>query len=123
MESSTIKSKIAFKKLIEENLTYSMISNLTFEEYKKFVFSFFTEMNRIRSEGIKKEDVDSFLNKHYSNVMVSSDDDDVMFERRFTTIMEELTEFCSSPHFWRTDFDIYMEKWNKFFLISWFKEI
>lgn len=123
MENNTIKPLVDFKELVESHLTYYIVSKLTYEEYKSFVFSFFTELNRIRNEGVKKEEVDTFLNKHYSNFMVSSDDNDVMFERKFTAIMEELTEFCSSPHFWKTDFTIYMQKWGRLFLISWFKQI
>ncbi|EHO13468.1 hypothetical protein MODO_3350 [Myroides odoratimimus] len=86
------------------------------------MYAFFTELDSIRNRGLEKVCIDQFLNSYYSYVMVSGDDD-VMLERRFTSIMEELTELCASPFFWKTDFTIYMEKWESFFKSSWFKNV
>ncbi|WP_254050320.1 hypothetical protein [Myroides sp. N17-2] len=111
------------KYLIGSKLTYSVMSKLTFEEYMSFVYAFFSELNTMRNKGLKKEDVDSIIKKQYSDVISVFDDNDVMFERRFEVFNEELTEFCSSPLFWNTDFTEYMKKWQFAFQHKWFKQV
>lgn len=117
------KSKKEFESFIEENLNYSIISNLTFEEYKNLVFDIFTRLNELKNLNINKDDIKEIINRHFSKVMMSDNDSDIMFERRFSGITEEIVEFCSAPFFWETDFNLYKRKWDKYFESDWFKKI
>lgn len=123
MENKISKSKAEFESFITENLNYPTISKMAFEEYKDFIYLVFTKLNRWRENGLNREDIDSFVNKHYSNVMDFCDIDDVMFERRFSGVTEELVEFCSDPMFWGTEFDLYMKKWERMFKGDWYKYV
>ena len=118
-----IQSRIAFERLVEDALTYSVISKMTFEEYKDFLFYFFTEVYKLKENGLRKEDVEPIISQNYSDVLSTSDDEDIMFVRRFEVFNEELLEFCSSPFFWKTSLETYLKKWDRLFDIDWFKEV
>jgi len=121
MGDSTIEQKLNFENFIFENLNYTVVSKLTFNEYKSYVYLFFSKLNEFKLKGLQKNDVESFVKNHYSNVMSMADENDIIFERRFTSITEELIEFCSDPFFWNTDLHVYMKKWDKLFDSKWFK--
>lgn len=54
--------------------------------------------------------------------MSTADEKDVLFERRFSGITEELTSFCADPMFWYTDdFEFFIKKWQKSFEGDWYK--
>ena len=120
MDNSTFKPKIEFENLVKENLNYYKISKMSFEEYKDFLFFFFYEVDKLRMEGLKKNDVEKIISKNYSDVISNFNNNDFMFERRFEIFNEELIEFGSSPFFWQTDIKKYMEKWKKLLYIGWF---
>jgi len=123
MESSTIKPQIEFENLVNNNLIYGKISKMSFEQYKEFVFYFFTEVDKFKKKGLRKDDVKDHVMKNYSDVMSTFDDDDILFERRFEVFNEELIEFCSSPFFWSTNLETYFKKWNRRFDIDWYKNV
>ncbi|MVO10870.1 hypothetical protein GOQ30_16990 [Flavobacterium sp. TP390] len=113
MENSTIQSAIDFQNFITNNLTYPVISKMSFIDYKKFVFKLFEDLNYLRNQGLKRDDISNFVNTHYSRITEFSDDADILFERRFSGITEELIGFCSDPIFWYSDFSIYKRKWER----------
>ena len=117
------KLKIEFETFLLENLTYPVISDMNFEEYKSFVFDVFRRLNELKNLGINKQDIGDFVQKLFTEVMDVANDSDIMFERRFSSITEEIYEFCPDPFFWNTDFDIYMKKWDRGFQTDWFKSI
>src|SRR6476469_7106866 len=106
MENHAVK--LEFENLISENLTYAVISKMTFDEYKKFIVLLFSKINQWRNEGLTRDDIDSFIKQHYSKITSTDVDTDVLFERRFSAVTEELQEFCADPHFWNTNFEVYM---------------
>ena len=121
MENGTFKLKLEFENLLTNNLNYSVISIMDFDQYKDFVINLLRELNQLKEEGLGREEVDDFVKKHYTNVTAFADDTDILFERRFSAITEELIHFCADPFFWDTDFDIYMRKWYKMFETDWYK--
>ena len=123
MENGTFKLKLEFENLLTNNLNYSVISIMDFDQYKDFVISLFKELNQLKKKGLKREDIDDFVRKHYANVTSFADDTDILFERRFSAITEELNHFCADPFFWNTDFDLYMKKWHRGFEVDWYKRI
>ena len=123
MANNTIQSTIDFQNFITNNLTYPVISKMSFSDYKNFVYNLFTSLNRLRNQGLKRDDINNFVNTHYSKITEFSDDNDILFERRFSGITEELIGFCSDPIFWQTDFDIYKKKWERRFENSWYEKI
>jgi hypothetical protein len=123
MEYSKIKSVIDFKKYLIDNLNYLVISTMDFNEYKDFVYKLFSKLDELRNSGMQKKDIEDFIQNHYASVISNVDDNDILFERRFSSITEELLEFCSDPFFWNSDFDLYMKKWARGFEVSWFKNI
>jgi len=123
MDNYIIKSKLDFENFIVENLNYAVISNMTFDAYKKFVYFSFFKLNELKLNGLEMTDIESFVKNHYSNVTSLSDDADVLFERRFSSITEELIGFCPDPIFWSTDFDLYIKKWDKLFEVDWFRKV
>lgn len=123
MEKSTESLRIEFEVFIKENLTYESLSKMSFDQYSFFVFNLFKKIDNLKRQGIEKDLAIEFINKHFSFVMESADDTDILFERRFSAITEEITEFCSNPFFWETDFVLYMQKWEKLFQIDWFKKV
>lgn len=123
MEDSTSKSQIEFENLVIDNLTYKRISIMSFEEYKEFVLYFFTEVDQLKQKKLRKENIENFIKKHYSDTMSNFDDNDDLFERRFEVFNEELLEFCSSPFFWNTSLETYLKKWDAYFNNDWFKKV
>jgi len=123
MENGAGSLQIEFEVFISENLTYQNLSKMNFEQYSSFVYNLFSRMNNLKQQGIRRDLVDKFIHTHYSLIMMSANDADVLFERRFSAITEELTEFCSNPFFWETDFTLYMQKWKKLFQIDWLKKV
>ncbi|UUC46721.1 hypothetical protein [Flavobacterium cerinum] len=123
MENSAFKSKIEFEKYLEDNFNYHTVSKMNFDDYRIFVIELFSRLYELKKNGLEKEHIYDFVNKYYSNVMENADDSDIMFERRFSAVIEELSEFCSSPFFWDSDLDVYFKKWDKLFQIDWFKNI
>jgi hypothetical protein len=121
MAYSSIKSKLELECFLKEKLSYYNLSKMTFEEYVKFVNSLFYTLNVIRKNGIQREDLFDFVQNLYSDVMSDFDDSDVLFERRFSIIVEELIAFTSDPIFWYSDFDVYMKKWDELFKVDWLK--
>ncbi|MBD3842021.1 MAG: hypothetical protein IE909_09090 [Campylobacterales bacterium] len=114
---------LEFKQFVIDNLNYPNLSKMNFDEYKLFFYNFFDKMNHFRNNGLTFEDIENFIREHDSNIMSEANDADVMFERRFSVITEELLLFCADPFFWYTDYDIYMKKWEKAFESYWFRII
>ncbi|QEE50113.1 hypothetical protein FUA48_11135 [Flavobacterium alkalisoli] len=123
MEINTNQTVAEFKNFIENNLNYPVLSVMSFDDYKSFVIKVFTRLNELKNMGITKNEINSFINKHYSNVMVDANDNDILFERRFSAITEDIVEFCVNPFFWSIDFDVYMKKWDKLFATDWCKKV
>lgn len=119
----TFESQLDFENFIEENLNYEIISNMTFEEYKRFVFFLFKQLNKLKINGLERNNISVFVNNHYSKITSSADEDDILFERRFSSITEELNAFCSDPIFWYSDFSLYIKKWEKMFEGTWYKNV
>jgi hypothetical protein len=112
-----IKPITEFETFILENVNYERISKMTFDEYKGFVYDIFSKLNVWRNNGLKREDVMSFVNEHYYNTLSSGAEQDVLFVRRFESVIEEI--YGGHHNFWSTTFGIYMEKWEKEFVIDW----
>lgn len=123
MESSTFKSAIEFEFFLKMNLNYEVISTMDMNEYKIFVKDLFKGLNELKKRGLERKDIFEFVQNHCYNIMSFADEDDVIFERKFSAITEELIEFCSDPSFWNSDFDIYIKKWDKRFETSWYEKI
>ncbi|MGV7108068.1 hypothetical protein [Flavobacterium sp. U410] len=123
MEYSAFESKLDLEQYIIKNFNYDVISKMTFDDYKKKVYHFFTELNKLKENGLKKGDIEDFLSNHYSSVIDVSDDDDILFERRFTIIIEELVEFCPAPFFWDIEFSDYKKKLDIYFESYWLKQV
>lgn len=119
----TFKSKIEFESFLEEKLNYLTISIMSFDEYKSFVYDLFDRLNKLRNLGVDKDEIKDFVHKHFSNVMSAADDSDILFERRFASITEDIIEFCADPFFWETDYSVYLQKWDRAFKHDWFKKI
>jgi len=124
MENRTIKSKLELEVYLTNNLNYSIISKMDFNEFKEFVLLLFREMNKLKKDGLEREDVFDFIQNLYNNQMSIVDETDILFERRFSGITEELISFCADPIFWYTDdFEIYIKKWEGAFEGDWYKVI
>ncbi|RYJ44539.1 hypothetical protein [Flavobacterium beibuense] len=123
MENNINQAVTAFKNFIENNLNYHVLSVMSFDDYKSFVVKVFALLNELKSMGVTKNEIYSFINKHYSNVTSAADENDILFERRFSAITEDIIEFCANPLFWSTDFDVYMKKWDKLFATDWCKKV
>jgi hypothetical protein len=120
----TIKEKEeAFYLFLKDKLTYPAMADMDFKKYKVLVVDVFNRLNDLKSLGVNEEEIKDFINKYYYAVMGFEEDEDVLFERRFSAITEEIVEFCPNPFFWDTDFDIYMKKWDKFFQMDWLKKV
>lgn len=115
------ETRLEFEKYLTGNLNYSTFSKMTFDQYQEFIINLFTRLNELRNSGMLRREIEDLINQIYRK---ESDffDNDVLFERRFTSLTEEILEFCPDPFFWSTDFDIYMKKWEKAFKIDWFKD-
>lgn len=118
-----LKLKATFELFLEKNLNYSIMSKMTFEEYKSFVFVVFDRLNELRNLDIIREDITPFIQAFYYNESFNIDDSDILFERRFSAIVEEIEEFCPNPHFWETDYKVYLKKWDRWFHQDWLKKI
>ncbi|MQP52964.1 MULTISPECIES: hypothetical protein [unclassified Flavobacterium] len=117
-----LNSKIELEVYLTNNLNYSVISRMDFNEFKEFVLKLFKEINELKNEGLKRDDIFDFIQNLYKNEMSMADEKDVLFERRFSGITEELTSFCADPMFWYTDdFEIFIKKWQKSFEYDWYK--
>jgi hypothetical protein len=124
MGSRTIKSKIELEIFLTNNLSYSVMSKMDFKEFKEFVCFLFRELNELKKDGLEREDIFDFIQNIYCNEMSIADETDILFERRFSGITEELTSFCADPMFWYTnDFDTFMKKWQIEFEGDWYKYI
>lgn len=110
-----------FEIFIKENLNYQTISVMSFDEYKSFVYDLFNKLNKLKNLGVNIDEVKDLVHKQYSIVTQSADDSDILFERRFSAITEEIVEFCPDPFFWKTDYNVYIRKWERAFEHDWFK--
>jgi len=116
---NTINKQIKSKLL--KYLSYNHISKLTFSEYQSFVFDLFYWLESLKNEKINFDELVTFVKGIYYKE--SEYFDDIMFERRFVKIAEEIYHFCSKPYFWETNYEIYILKWHEIFESSWLKEI
>jgi hypothetical protein len=111
MEYSTINNKIELENFLYKYLNYPVISKMKFNEYKVFVFFLFEEVNKLKINRLKIENVMEFVNNHFSEFYEDSDE---IYERRFSFITEELVGFCADPRFWFHDFNDFKVILNKF---------
>jgi hypothetical protein len=111
METNKIKIE-ELKNIIKKELDYNCISKLSLNEYHKFIYDFFKILTLYKQQGIKKEDVEDFVNKLY-NSQSSYFEDDAIKEDMFSFITEEILNFCPSPFFWDISLEEYMLKWEK----------
>ncbi|WP_295232000.1 hypothetical protein [uncultured Chryseobacterium sp.] len=113
MDTSKIKIE-ELKNIIKEELNYNNISNLSIDEYRKFIYDFFKILTSYKQQGIKKADIEDFINKLYTS-QSSNFKNDIIKEDMFSFITEEMLNFCPSPFFWDISLEEYMEKWEKIY--------
>lgn len=113
MDTSKIKIE-ELKNIIEKELSYDYISELSVDEYRKFIYDFFKILNSYKEQGIKKVDIEDFINKLYTS-QSSHFKEDVTKEDMFSFITEEILNFCPSPFFWDISLNEYMQKWEKIY--------
>ncbi len=123
MDNFSIKSKFDLEVFLIHNLNYSVISKMNFNDYKNFVVKLFNVLNELKKEGLKREDIYDFIQNLYFNEMTKENEANILFERRFSAITEELNAFCADPMFWYSDFDSFMRKREKAFDIDWYKKV
>ena len=123
MDNRTIKSKLELEVYLTNSLNYSVISKMDFNEYKTFVINLFNELNELKKEGLEREDIFDFTQNHYFKKMSIENETDVLFERRFSGITEELISFCADPMFWHSEFELFIKKWENAFDGDWYKKI
>ncbi|WP_261511326.1 hypothetical protein [Chryseobacterium paludis] len=96
-----------------ERLDFKTVSTSDNNDFRTLAHSFFTQINKLRDEGlILNDDFKKLINDKH----IEYDDDnygsDPLFEERMQHILSELTGFCSPPWFWSTPFDEYLaNKW------------
>lgn len=120
MTNGISRQQLEFQELINHHLTYSIMVGMPFEGYKKLVLKIFNNLSALRNQGLMWRDVNKLVKAHYS---LHIDDTDILFERRFSGITEEVTGFCSDPQFWTTDFESYMLKWERMFATGWYEKV
>lgn len=123
MDNRTIRSKLELEVYLRNSLNYSAISKMAFNEYKTFVINLFNELNELKKEGLEREDIFDFTQNLYFNGMSIENEIDVLFERRFSGITEELISFCTDPMFWHSEFELFIKKWENTFDGDWYKKV
>ncbi|MCF2218682.1 hypothetical protein H9Q08_05135 [Chryseobacterium sp. PS-8] len=108
---------IELKNIIEKELNYNFISELSVDEYRKFIYNFFKILSSYKEQGIKKEDIEDFINKLYTSES-SHFKGNIIGEDMFSFITEEIVNFCPSPFFWNISLEEYMQKWEKIYFPS-----
>lgn len=116
MEPSNVELK--FREIIKNRLNYFVISKMNFGEYKHFVYTLFDDVNNLRKDGLTYSYASNIIHEQFYEVS-DFGENDVLFERRFSIITEELSEFCSGPYFWQTDHKTYMKKWERILKSDW----
>ncbi|MDF2553610.1 MAG: hypothetical protein K0R77_2885 [Chryseobacterium sp.] len=116
MDTGKIKIE-ELKDIISEKLNYNIISKLSVDEYRKFIYDFFNILSLYKQQGVKREDIEGFINKLYTN-QSSHFSGDIIKEDMFSFITEEILNFCPSPFFWNISLEEYMQKWEKIYFSS-----
>lgn len=90
------------------------------DSYRLFVDDFFIWLDKLKNEGLKRDDIYVTINDIYCE---QSDffDLDSLFEDRFGNVTDEVIAFCPDPFFWDVNLNEYMEKWNKGFTLGFLK--
>ncbi|EAZ96066.1 hypothetical protein FBBAL38_01565 [Flavobacteria bacterium BAL38] len=52
---------------------------MDFNEFKEFVLKLFKEINKLKNEGLKRDDIFDFIQNLYKNEMSMADEKDVLF--------------------------------------------
>ncbi|PQL89461.1 hypothetical protein [Apibacter adventoris] len=112
METSKIDE---IKENISNSLNYNNIKNLTGSEYEDFVINFFKELNKYKEQGIKKKDIEAFVNDLYTRELALLDDNDKINEEKFSDLVGEIIGFCPSAFFWEIPLDDYIKKWQNIY--------
>ncbi len=110
----TSKIIIELTDIISKELNYKYIGKLSYEEYSKFVYNFFKTLDYYKKKGVKKGDIEDFVNKLHTSQSTYFNDD-MIEEDKFSFITEEIVNFCPSPFFWDVPLKEYMQKWEKFY--------
>ncbi len=114
----TSKMKIEeLKEIIEKELNYNYISELSIDQYSRFIYNFFGILTLYKKEGITKEDIEGFINNLYTSQSVYFSGN-IIKEDMFSFITEEILNFCPSPFFWNIPLEEYMKKWEKIYFPS-----
>ncbi|MDN3672414.1 hypothetical protein QWY99_05005 [Flavobacterium branchiarum] len=103
-----IKEKLVFK------LSYENLKLMNSEQFKLFGIELFKWLDELRTNGLRKNDLEQCVNEIY---YIQSDyfDKDPLFEERIYVITNEIISFCASPFFWDISLEEYLGKWNSFF--------
>lgn len=102
------------KSILKNQLNFILIRELSKNDYRNFIYKFFSMLNEYKNFGLKKDDLYDFLLIYIKEESKNYSEDDI-FEKRFVPLTEELICFCPSPFFWDIPLEEYMKKWERLY--------
>lgn len=106
--------KKEIKSILKNKLNFILIRELSKNDYRTFIYEFFSMLNEYKNFGLKMIDIEDFVNDVFTD-QSKYFDGNIINEDKLGFITEELICFCPSPFFWDIPLEEYMKKWERLY--------
>ena len=102
------------KSILKNQLNFILIRELSKNDYRNFIYEFFSMLNEYKNFCLKMIDIKDVVNDIFTD-QSKYFDGNIINEDKLGFITEELKCFCPSPFFWDIPLEEYMKKWERLY--------